>query len=225
MQDLDGYWDACVAPQISELESRFESCDDLRSNQWVIETSDEPAAPKKRRMKKATRKAGQAAGAGKADTAEVRPSTRAFLAEMRQKKRQTVASNGSHASPQIIVAAAPKRMAMDTEDDEAQHSCKRFGLAGMTVAQGKQLLTPVRASKRDQDTLGSAVYMTPVRRSARKVRSVARGEQGERRGRQRGSIKKSLGSCIILAHSFIVSCHPQPPLLCHFVSIISLPLS
>jgi hypothetical protein len=177
VQDLDGYWDACVAPQISELESRFESCDDLRSNKWVIETSDEPAAPKKRRMKKATRKAGHAAGVGKA---EVRPSTRAFLAEMRQKKRQVVASEGGHASPQIVVAAAPKRMAMDTEDDEAQRSCKRFGLAGMTVAQGKQLLTPVRASKRDQDTLGSAVYMTPVRRSARKVRHAARRTWAER---------------------------------------------
>ena len=69
---------------------------------------------------------------------------------------------------------------MDTEDDEAQRSCKRFGLAGMTVAQGKQLLTPVRASKRDQDTLGSAVYMTPVRRSARKVRHAARRTWAER---------------------------------------------
>ena len=166
VQDLDGYWEACVAPQISELESRFERCDDLRANNWVIEASDEPAAPKKRRMKKATRKA----GAGKAGKAGARPSTRAFLAQMRQKKRET--KGAAPASPQIEVAAAaaPKRTAMETEDDESQRSCKRFGLAGMTVAQGAQLLTPVRASKRDQETLGSAVYMTPVRRSARKVR-------------------------------------------------------
>lgn len=160
MEDLDGYWDACVAPQIAELETRFERCDDLRANAWVVERSGEPAAPKKRVVRKATRKTKSTAGA--------RPSTRAFLATMRQKKRDNGTGNGTAAtgSPAVVVLA-PKRPAMDTDDDTDRS--KRVGLPGMTVSAGNQLLTPVRASKREQDSLGARVYVTPVRRSARNV--------------------------------------------------------
>jgi hypothetical protein len=187
VEDLEGYWEACVAPPIAEVDTRFEKCDDLKRNKWQPICQTEPAAPRKSRtIKTASRKtrtaveatAGDAvaAAAAAAEPAKkMRPSARQFLAEARRMQRQSKEPSAGEAAPVLMaISAAVKRQAEDDDgaseaSSSARSKASRVSFGAVVIPHGKELLTPVHASKREKTETGSEVFLTPVRRSARKV--------------------------------------------------------
>lgn len=196
--DLEGYWEACVVPPIAEVDARFDKCDDLKGQGWQpTPRQPEPPAPRKRSIKLASRKARNSAGsstgagapAAAAAAPKARSSTLSFLAEARERRRLALLQQSSEQQDIDVVVAVPiKRHAqpMDMEDACAEPMARRAlpvssgsgcsagasrtSFGGIVVPHGNVLLTPVRPPKHEASEPAGEVYVTPVRRSARKVR-------------------------------------------------------
>ncbi|EDQ89126.1 uncharacterized protein MONBRDRAFT_32557 [Monosiga brevicollis MX1] len=160
LSDLDGYWDACVQPQVEQLQKRFENLDMLKNNAWQP-AEDEPAAPKKKRVKKtkSTRKASAAQAPARVSQA------RAFIQRMRARRQQDDASDAASDMAQPMAAASATN---------APGPSGNFGSTTAEVNGSTVVLTPMRASRKEQEVLGSEVVLTPVRRSTRQTPSKYR---------------------------------------------------
>lgn len=173
MEDLEGYWEACVAPPIAEVDGRFEKCDDLKRREWNPVAQPEPTAPKKSRtIKAAVRKSTRArkisttaesgsAESGAQEEAQPRRSARAFMNAARERQRQLQAQAASQPEAQasaqadIFIAMPIKRQAGGGDADGGEDDdeplarrvhAKRVSFGGMVVAHGKSLFTPVHAA-------------------------------------------------------------------------------
>eukprot|EP00730_Choanoeca_flexa_P010800 TRINITY_DN21110_c0_g1_i1.p1 TRINITY_DN21110_c0_g1~~TRINITY_DN21110_c0_g1_i1.p1 ORF type:complete len:774 (+),score=195.79 TRINITY_DN21110_c0_g1_i1:25-2322(+) len=188
--DLDGYWDGCVQPQIDDVNKRFDKLDMCKQNGWVIAQEVQPTAPKKKKARKAGGKKQKPTG----KKAAPRASTRDFLRKMRAKAKadaavqepdaavslSTADSTGLTTSTPAVQspirpvadAFARPRSALRKTSTPARASRRTSGAKAV-------IMTPIHASRADQEALGSDMVLMPVRRSRRTTPSKYRQSAGE----------------------------------------------
>lgn len=147
--DLDGFWDV-IMMQVDDVKKMFEKLEVQKAEGWVDKEEPTRAPKKKKRAKTMKSKPALARLKSGSKPGPVTPRTKAAkgrMAAFRDKMRNRAFS--------ATVCSVP-------EEEPAQASLS--------------MLTPVRASKKEQDELGTSVFLTSVRRSSRKTPSRYRSE-------------------------------------------------
>jgi hypothetical protein len=165
--DLEGYWDGCVRPQIDDVNTRFDSLDMCKRDGWSIAEDVQPTAPKKKK----TRKTGPKKPPANKKAVGSRASTRDFLRKMRAQAKAGGRNTEEKPSEPVVQEISSTSSSAQLLGEEARTSTPARANPMQRRRSRSVVMTPIRVSRTEQESLGSAMVLMPVRRSCRQTPS------------------------------------------------------